>query len=66
MARILIERGTDVTALEVGGVTPLHRASRQGQLETARMLIERHGHRGADIAAQTDYGQTPLHLAAEQ
>ena len=41
--------------------TPLHLASKRGQMEAARMLVEH----GADLTAQNKDGGTPLHLASQ-
>jgi ankyrin repeat protein len=60
-ASMLIESGADVTTLRRSdGETPLHLALRMGEVEVARMLIER----GADVTAQNDKGETPLHRAS--
>jgi ankyrin repeat protein len=56
---MLIERGADVTAQNRDGQTPLHLASRMGQVDVVRMLIER----GADPDSPEQDGETPLHLA---
>jgi ankyrin repeat protein len=61
VARMLIERGVDVSAQDKDGQTPLHLASQRGQLELARMLIEH----DADVSAQDKDGKTPLHLASQ-
>ena len=47
IARMLIERGVNLTAQNNDGDTPLHLASYWGQVEVTRMLIER----GADLTA---------------
>jgi ankyrin repeat protein len=62
VARMLIERGADVTAQNDDGRTPLHLASYRGQVDIARMLIER----GADLAAQDNDGDTSLHVVSER
>ena len=59
-ARMLIERGADLSAKNKDGETPLHLASQAGQVEVACMLIER----GADPSARNNDGETPLHLAS--
>ncbi len=40
--------------------TPLHRATNNGRVEIAQMLIDA----GADLDVQTNSGKTPLHWAA--
>ena len=62
IARMLIERGVDVTAQNNDGWAPLHLALVYGEVEVARMLIER----GADVTAQNNDGWTPLHLASQR
>jgi uncharacterized protein len=42
-----------------GGLTPLVFAAREGNLDTAKILVER----GADVNQQTEYGWTPLLVA---
>jgi len=42
-----------------GGLTPLVFAAREGNLDTAKVLVER----GADVNQQTEYGWTPLLVA---
>ncbi len=43
------------------GWTPLHGASKSGNLELVKFLIEE----GADVNAPDEVGMTPLHLAAK-
>ena len=62
VARMLFETGADVSAQDKDGWTPLHLASREGQLEVAHILIER----GVDVSAQDKNGQTPLHLVSQK
>jgi len=59
LARMLVERGADMSAQDKDGSTALHLASRYGHVDLARMLVER----GADMSAQTEDGWTALHLA---
>jgi ankyrin repeat protein len=59
-ARILIERGADVSAQDKNGQTPLHLASQAGQVEIVPMLIKR----GAGVSTQNEAGQTPLHVVS--
>ena len=59
VARMLVERGADVSARDKDERTPLHSASSRGHVDVARMLVEH----GADVSAQAKYGRTPLHWA---
>jgi len=58
LARLLHCNGSSVN-VRILGISPLHSASRFGDLEIIRTLIEY----GADINAQNDVGATPLHWA---
>jgi ankyrin repeat protein len=59
MARLLVENGAQVNAVQQGGWTPLHAAADNDQLETAELLLSN----GADPDASNDNGLTPLALA---
>ena len=60
VSRLLIERGADPNTRGWGDNTPLHYASRDGNIEKARLLIEH----GADVDAKNNEGRTPLDLAS--
>ena len=60
LARMLVDRGANVSAQKEDGWTALHLASRYGHVDLARMLVER----GADMSAQKENGWTALHLAS--
>ena len=55
----LLQRGADVNAAQVDGMTALHWAAWHDDLETARPLVRA----GADVNAATRYGVRPLSLA---
>jgi ankyrin repeat protein len=57
IVRILVERGANVNARCIYGLTPLHHA---GSLEIAVFLVEH----GADVNARDKNGRTPLHSVA--
>jgi ankyrin repeat protein len=59
MARLLVESGSQVNAMQQGGWTPLHEAADSNQLETAELLLAN----GADPGVCNDDGVTPLELA---
>jgi ankyrin repeat protein len=58
---LLIEAGADVNAVQQAGFTPLHAAAMTGQLELAKLLLDR----GADRGAKTDDGRTALAMARD-
>ena len=45
-----------INAVDLEGITPLHRAQQHGDTDIAHLLIER----GADVNAVDQYGDTPL------
>ena len=51
----------DVNARDEEGLTPLHRAARDGRKAVAELLIAK----GANVNAANENGETPLHLAAQ-
>ncbi|WMT84150.1 ankyrin repeat domain-containing protein [Wolbachia endosymbiont of Listronotus oregonensis] len=55
------EESVDVNSTDENGWTPLHLAAWKGQLDNARLLIEK----GADINAENIFGRKPVHVAAE-
>jgi ankyrin repeat protein len=59
IVRILLDRGADPNAKQAGGWTVLHHAAQQGDLDFAKMLVEK----GADAAAENDRGQKPIDIA---
>jgi ankyrin repeat protein len=58
--RSLLQQKVDVNAAQPDGMTALHWAVRQDDLETAQLLIRA----GAKIDAVTRYGVTPMYLAS--
>ncbi len=59
--RTLLAQKADVNAAQADGMTALHWAVRQDDIETAKLLI----HAGANVQAPTRLGVTPLTLACE-
>ncbi len=57
--RTLLHQRVDVNAPQVDGMTALHWAMYQDDLETAELLV----HAGANVKAANRYGVTPLSLA---
>jgi ankyrin repeat protein len=60
LARMLVERGADVSAQDQDGSTALHLACRKGHVELAQMLLKN----GADVSAQDRDGSTVLHFVS--
>ena len=60
--RALLEKGADVNAAQGDGMTALHWAARQGELETTQMLL----HAGANLGATTRLGGYTALLLASQ
>jgi ankyrin repeat protein len=61
IARLLIEAGADVNAVQQAGFTPLHAAAMAGRVDLAKLFLER----GADPSAKADDGRTALAMAQE-
>jgi ankyrin repeat protein len=55
-ARELIAAGADVSLADGRGMTPLHFAAQQSQVEAARALLDA----GAVVDATDEHGNTPL------
>ena len=62
ICRLLLDKGAQVKAKNIGGVTPLHFAAQQGYVEIVRLLCDH----GADIEARSNHGGRPLHSAVWQ
>ncbi|KAK3998342.1 hypothetical protein QBC44DRAFT_3075 [Cladorrhinum sp. PSN332] len=60
--RILIDRGSDISATNIHGQSPLSLAAFKGQAEAIRLLIQR----GASVDSKDNVGRSPLHYAAMQ
>ena len=60
VAELLIERGMSVSVTDSQGDAALHWAAAEGQLETAKFLIQK----GADVNATNLFGSTPLLVVA--
>ena len=55
--RLLLQMGADIEAVDIPGTTPLHRASRCGNLSCVQSLLES----GAKVGAKSAMGWTALH-----
>uniref|UniRef100_A0A7E4W8C5 ANK_REP_REGION domain-containing protein n=1 Tax=Panagrellus redivivus TaxID=6233 RepID=A0A7E4W8C5_PANRE len=55
----LLDKGADINVTTIDGVTPLHQAVIDLQIDTIKFLLKY----GADINAQDNEGWTPLHAA---
>jgi uncharacterized protein len=61
-ARLLIARGAELNAPQMGGYSPLHQAAAAGLPEMTRVLLGA----GADPARRCDQGKTPVDYARER
>jgi len=61
-ARVLLESGADPNLADDEGLTPLHVAAREGDVEMIRLLL---AHR-AQVDARDRHRSTPLHVAASR
>jgi ankyrin repeat protein len=59
MVRLLLRKGTDISAKDAYGNTALHHAIQKRDKEMVMLLVESN----ADLASKNDIGQTALHLA---
>jgi ankyrin repeat protein len=59
LARLLIQAGADVNAVDQVGRTPLHAAAERGQRELAAELLAK----GARVNSRDENGRTPLGMA---
>ena len=62
IAKMLIEAGAEVNALQSSRISPLHLAAQQGNIDMIIVLLEH----GANIAIRNDFGQTASDMAAEK
>ncbi|HEX2718499.1 MAG TPA: ankyrin repeat domain-containing protein [Gemmatimonadaceae bacterium] len=62
VARLLVDGGADVNAVQHGGWTPIHQAAANGDRETAELLIAR----GAQRDVANDAGVTPAAIAHQR
>jgi ankyrin repeat protein len=59
--KLLLDKGADVNQADLAGVTALHVAAREGDLELIQMLVDR----GAKLDRKDEYDKTPLDWTAE-
>ncbi len=61
-ARMLVENGADVNVKQQMGVTPLHSAAQNGNLELIILLLEK----GAVVDVRMEGGKLPADLARDK
>jgi cytohesin len=59
--KLLLDKGADVNRADLAGVTALHVAARQGNLDLIQLLVDR----GAKLDRKDEYDKTPLDWTAE-
>jgi ankyrin repeat protein len=59
VAKLLVDRGAEVSVKSKVGMTALINAAWRGKLDIVRLLIEN----GADVNAQTESGSTALEMS---
>lgn len=62
VARVLLDRGADVSPADDDGVTALHISAQAGHVEICKLLLKA----GASLKAKTSDGSTPLHLSGQK
>jgi ankyrin repeat protein len=59
--KLLLDKGADVNRADLAGVTALHVAARESDLDLIQMLVDR----GARLDRKDEYDKTPLDWTAE-
>ena len=59
--KLLLDKGADVNRADLAGVTALHVAAREAELDLIQMLVDR----GARLDRRDEYDKTPLDWTAE-
>jgi uncharacterized protein len=59
--KLLLDKGADVNRADLAGVTVLHVAAREGELDLIKLLVDR----GAKLDRKDEYDKTPLDWTAE-
>lgn len=62
VARVLLEKGADISKVSRYGLTALQMSAQAGNLSVCKLLMDA----GADLEAKTPEGLTPLHLSVEK
>ena len=62
IASFLIKKGAKVDIKDFSNITPLHLATKYGNLESVKILVEN----GADINFTSNFRERPIHLACEK
>ncbi|CEF62675.1 85/88 kDa calcium-independent phospholipase A2 [Strongyloides ratti] len=62
IVKLLLERGCDLSKIDIKGENSIHLASRKGNLECISKMYE-FGDLNKNINVENEFGETPLHLA---